>query len=131
MKKRQLVVRLIFLLLPGLVAYGSEKGEGLQRPVPAAARLLVKRGTELAEGERFAQAISAFREAISLAPHYLAAHREYVRVKSYFMGEEEQVKTEYEALGARAHESYHDSHRGRATQPGLLGPPVSRLRQAP
>lgn len=76
-------------------------GRSLDTPPPPAARDLVKRGTEFASQDRVEEAIAAVRKAIAIAPNYLEAHRQYLRLKIQFQGKVDEARAEYESLMAR------------------------------
>lgn len=85
-------------LSPAAVSPAPAQGPELTGPPTAAAAELVRKGVELAEHDKPEQAVEALREAVAAAPHSVTARSEYVRVMSYFMGQREQVRKEYEAL---------------------------------
>ena len=70
----------------------------MNAPPPVKVRLLVKRAMELAENGEFRQAMMVFRRARSLAPNYLPAHVEYIRIKEKILGRFSAVEAEYKSL---------------------------------
>ena len=82
-------------------AQTADGGRSLDAPPPAAARDLVVRGTGLAAQDRIAEAIAATKKAIAIAPNYLEAHRQYLRLRVEFQGKLDEARSEYESLMAR------------------------------
>jgi peroxiredoxin len=71
-------------------------------PPTKTAQTLVNRSLDLTGQDRVDEALTALKKAILLSPHYLAAHREYIRLCADFQGRGEAVKAEYEALMQQA-----------------------------
>jgi hypothetical protein len=61
---------------------------------------LVKQVRNLDGRGRAADAVEVLRKAIAAAPDSLAAHREYVRTRAFFLGDFDAVRREYEDLAA-------------------------------
>lgn len=109
MKKLLAALWLACVLFAGLSANAqqqnaqqqSEKLKRLNAPIPSAARELVKRATYLAERDKAQTSVAALRRAIALAPNYVNAHAEYIRVKAYFLNRYDEVRAEYENLMAK------------------------------
>src|SRR5690349_21701419 len=97
-----LLLLLTLALSTTLYARGSsralDRGRSLNAPPPVKVRLLVKRAMELAENGEFRQAMMVFRRARSLAPNYLPAHVEYIRIKEKILGRFSAVEAEYKSL---------------------------------
>ena len=79
----------------------TDGGRQLDTPPPRAARDLVRRGAELAGQDRVEEALATIRKAIAIAPNYLEAHLEYLRLKIEFQGRVDEAFSEYESLMAR------------------------------
>ena len=62
---------------------------------------LVKQVRDLDGRGRAADAVEVLRKAIATAPDSLAAHREYVRTRAFFLGDFDLVRREYEDLAAK------------------------------
>lgn len=75
-----------------------DRGLSLNAPPPVNVRLLMKRGLELAENGDFREAMMAFERARSLAPNYLPAHVEYIKIKEKILGRFTAVEAEYRSL---------------------------------
>src|SRR5262245_26935943 len=105
MKACLMTVLLICALMPCAVGQNADRAADwarrLDAPPPKAARALVKRGAALADRDRIDEAIATLKKAIAAGPNFLEAHREYIRVRVYFMGKKDEVKAEYEALTAK------------------------------
>ncbi|MCW5969723.1 MAG: redoxin domain-containing protein [Blastocatellales bacterium] len=69
-----------------------------QQPPPQTARDMMRRGMMLAERDRFDQSVVMLDRARKTAPHWIDAHREYIRVRADFQGRVNEVRAEYEAL---------------------------------
>ncbi|MGZ8844363.1 MAG: peroxiredoxin family protein [Pyrinomonadaceae bacterium] len=95
-------ISLAILFMAALgAAQTVDGGRSLDTLPPPAARDLVKRGTEFASQDRVEEAIAAIRKAIAIAPNYLEAHRQYLRLKIQFQGKVDEARSEYESLMAR------------------------------
>jgi len=89
------------ILTLSVSAQTSDGGRRFDAPPPKAALDLVKQGVELAGLDRFDEALTTLNKAIAVAPNYVEAHREYLRIKSDFQGKVDEAKAEYEALIAK------------------------------
>lgn len=99
---KALSITLGVLLMAALgAAQTVDGGRSLDTPPPPAALDLVKRGTEFASQDRVEEAIAAIKKAIAIAPNYLEAHRQYLRLKIQFQGKVDEARLEYELLMAR------------------------------
>jgi len=91
----------IILMTGASYAQSADGGRSLDTPPPQAARDLLKRGTEFASQDRVEEAIANIKRAIAIAPNYLEAHRQYLRLKIEFQGKVDEARSEYESLMAR------------------------------
>jgi thiol-disulfide isomerase/thioredoxin len=100
MKKMGLVPCSIsfFLLFFAILSYPYEKGQALNVQGQESVRKMVKDASELAERDQAQEAVAMLKKAISLAPNYLKAHAEYIRIKTYLMEKYDEVRGEYESL---------------------------------
>jgi peroxiredoxin/Tfp pilus assembly protein PilF len=98
MRKYLTAVWLICVLAITAGAQTTDSGERFDSPPPKAALDLVKRGLDLAERDRVAEAIVTLKRAITLAPNFLEAHRQYVRMRADLQGKIDEVTAEYESL---------------------------------
>lgn len=103
MKRQVIAISSIYLILSVLTIFSqtSNKGQELNVPPPESVRKMVKQAIELAECDQAEKAIATFKKAISLAPNYLKAHSEYIRVKTYLLENYDEVRAEYESLMAK------------------------------
>lgn len=101
MKKLFAALCLTCVLSTTFNVYAADAKSKLDAPVSSAARQLVKRGAELADADRTPEAIIALKKAIALAPNYVNAHAEYIRVKAVFQNRYDEARAEYEALMAK------------------------------
>src|SRR5262245_35768392 len=100
----KLWITTVWLIIVSLVCTGQQTadlGRQLDAPTPKAARVLLKRGVDLAGRDRIDDAITTLKKAIALAPNFVDAHREYIRLRINFQGRMDEVAAEYEALMAR------------------------------
>jgi peroxiredoxin len=67
-------------------------------PPPPKAVALVTQAEDLAERNDFNKALASARQAVAVAPAYLKAHLEYIRVSVNFLGQFDRVKAEYDSL---------------------------------
>jgi peroxiredoxin len=88
-------------LVLALFIVSSAFAQTVPSPDAAQVRALVRQATDLTGRDRAAEAITLLRKAIALAPDSVAAHRQYVRTRAYFLGELDAVKAEYESLAAK------------------------------
>ena len=79
----------------------DDRGQSLNAPIPVSARTLVNQGRELILQEKFDDAATAFKKATTIAPNYLKAHVEYIRLKIYYQLSYDEVRDEYNALIAK------------------------------
>jgi peroxiredoxin/Flp pilus assembly protein TadD len=100
MKAFSITLGVLFMAALG-AAQTVDGGRSLDTPPPPAALDLVKRGTEFASQDRVEEAIAAIKKAIAIAPNYLEAHRQYLRLKIEFQGKVDEARSEYESLMAR------------------------------
>jgi peroxiredoxin len=89
---------LTLLLTLSVSAQTNDGGRRFDAAPPKAALDLVKRALDLAERDRVAEAIVNLKRAIAIAPSFLEAHRQYVRMKADFQGKIDEVTAEYESL---------------------------------
>lgn len=85
----------------GVSAHLSSARQDLNAAAPEAAKELVKAAGELEKHDRPEEAVAALKQALSIAPHYLRAHLEYVRIKIYHLDRYDELRAEYESLLAR------------------------------
>jgi len=97
-----LFISIIHILITNLFA---KDGAHLNAPVPASARALVDQGKQLIHQEKFDNAVSVYKKAITIAPDYLKAHVEYIRLKIYYQLSYDEVRDEYDALIAKEPEN--------------------------
>jgi len=82
-----------------LSAHGRpSQGERWNVPVPAKAITLVRRSEDLAERNNLNEALVSARQAVALAPTFLKAHLQYIRIWANFLGQFDRVKAEYDSL---------------------------------
>ena len=86
------------VLVLGLTVCIAAQGKNLNTAPPAAARALVKRAAVFAAQDKYNESIAALKKAIFVAPNYLQAHADYVRIKTYYLNVYNDVRTEYEDL---------------------------------
>jgi thiol-disulfide isomerase/thioredoxin len=84
-----------------LSGYAYQKGQDLNMAPPEAIGAMVKQAVELAERDRPEESVAILRKAIAMAPNYLKAHAEYIRVQTYLLERYDDVRAEYESLMAR------------------------------
>ena len=94
-------VCLLALSISSANAQSSLPTPKLTAPIPREARELVKSATSLIEHDRIREALTALRKAIALAPNYVNAHAEYIRVKACFLNRYDEARAEYENLMTR------------------------------
>jgi thioredoxin-like negative regulator of GroEL len=99
MQKSYLLRLCALLLLVTVSAIDAvSQSNDLSKPVPTSARQTFKLANELAEQEKFATSAVALKKTIAVAPQFLQAHIKYINLRTYFMGEQAEVKAEYENL---------------------------------
>jgi thiol-disulfide isomerase/thioredoxin len=99
MQKSYLLRLCALLLLVTVSAIDAvSQSNDLSKPVPTSARQTFKLANELAEQEKFATSAVALKKTIAVAPQFLQAHIKYINLRTYFMGEQTEVKAEYENL---------------------------------
>jgi thiol-disulfide isomerase/thioredoxin len=86
------------LLIASQRILAISNGEELNVPAAPAARELVKRAVILAEIDKFQEAVASLRRALSISPHYLRAHIEYINIKTNFLSRYDEIQQEYEVL---------------------------------
>ena len=101
MKALWMSLTITCLTAMGVVAQPLDGGRHLDMPPPKAARELVRRGAELAGQDRVEEALAITRKAIAIAPNYLEAHQEYLRLRIDFQGKLDEALSEYESLMAK------------------------------
>ncbi len=93
-----LVIYYITLCVNRTSAAPDPSRHDLYKPIPSEARKLVKKAGILAEHDRIEESILLLKRAIDLAPNYVNAHAEYIRIKACFMNRFDAVRAEYENL---------------------------------
>jgi thiol-disulfide isomerase/thioredoxin len=95
----------IFILLFGFIFFASngsaqnEEKNAFVKPIPPKARELLKSGRKLAiEQDKISEGLARIKEAINVAPNFVTAHSEYIRIKSYWLDKQAEAQAEYEAL---------------------------------
>lgn len=107
MKSRLILLLLLLTAVVSINGYGKtfaaplDRGRSLNEPPPAKARVLLERGRKLAANGEFQEALIVFHRARSVAPNYLPAHLEYIRIKERILGRFSDVAAEYKSLLAR------------------------------
>lgn len=101
MKKHFAALGLACVLLTALVVRAADIKQDLSKPIPGAARELVKRAMPLAERDHLPESIAVLKKAMALAPNYVNAHAEYIYIKGYFANSFDEVRAEYENLKRR------------------------------
>src|SRR2546423_14055022 len=101
MRLLSISLAIIFITAASVTAQTSEGGKHLDNPPPKAALDLVKRSIELAGQDRIEEAVAATRKAITIAPDYLEAHQQYLRLRIQFQGKVDEAVSEYQSLIAR------------------------------
>src|SRR6202795_4022431 len=92
---------IIIITAASVVAQTADGGRGLDNPPPKAALDVVKHAVGLAGQDRVTEAIATIRKAIAIAPDYLDAHQEYLRLRIQFLGKVDEALAEYQSLIAR------------------------------
>ena len=100
MKALSVTLAIIFMAAL-VVAQTAEGGRHLDAPPPPAARDLLKQAIELAGQDRIEEAVANIKKAIAIAPSYLAAHQEYLRLRIQFQGKVDEAVAEYQSLMIR------------------------------
>jgi peroxiredoxin/Tfp pilus assembly protein PilF len=96
---RKTIINLCALcLLFSFRGYAYQKGESLNVQPSESVRRMVRDAVELAERDKTSEALKVLKKAISLAPNYLQAHSEYIRIRTYFLEQYDEVKSEYDGL---------------------------------
>ena len=88
----------LFLLFTVSATEAPSQSNEWDKPIPNSARQTFKLANELLEREKFAESIAALKKTIAAAPQFLPAHVKYINQKAYFLGQEAEVKAEYENL---------------------------------
>lgn len=86
------------VLLTGFADFAQSVKKDLSEPIPRAARKLVAGAIEMEKRDRLTEAAAALRKAIVIAPNYVNAHAELIRLKANFMGRYDEVRKQYEDL---------------------------------
>lgn len=77
----------------------AQEDKKLFAPIPQKARDLLKNGRKQAvEQDEIDKGLMQIKEAIRIAPNFVAAHSEYVRLKAYWLGQLAETQAEYEEL---------------------------------
>ncbi|HEX8197425.1 MAG TPA: redoxin domain-containing protein [Pyrinomonadaceae bacterium] len=92
---------MLFLVVTVSAVDAVSQSNELNKPVPDSARQTFKLANQLAEQEKFAASVAALKKTIAAAPQLLPAHVKYISLKAYFMGQQWEVKAEYENLMAK------------------------------
>lgn len=74
------------------------KQKDINTAVPVSALRLVKRAVELADQGKALNSVALLKKAMSIAPDYLEAHTNYIRIKTLYLDEYDEMRREYEAL---------------------------------
>lgn len=85
-------------LLFSFRGYADQKGESLNVPSSESVRKMVRDAVELAERGKTSEALRVLKKAISLAPDYVQAHAESIRIRTYFLEQYDEVRSEYDRL---------------------------------
>jgi thiol-disulfide isomerase/thioredoxin len=96
MKKFLPALWLTCVLLTGFAVFGQPVKTDLKKPIPQTARKLVADAIEMAKRDRTLEAAAALKKAIAIAPNYVNAHAEYIRLKANFFNRYDEVRREYE-----------------------------------
>lgn len=97
-KLHLLRIFVLSLLVTVSVTDAVSQSNGLYKPIPHTARQTFKLANDLAEQEKFAESAAALKKTIADAPQFLQAHIKYINLRAYFMGQQTEVKAEYENL---------------------------------
>jgi thiol-disulfide isomerase/thioredoxin len=101
MKKSFRALCLTCVLLTGFAAFAQSAKKDLSEPVSQTARKLVASALEMEKRDRLNEAAAALRKTIAIAPNYVNAHAEFIRLKANFMGRYDEVRKQYENLMER------------------------------
>lgn len=87
------------LLASNNFAQISSANKSLSAAIPLKARTLLKSGQKLViEQDKINEGLAQIKQAINLAPNFVTAHSEYVRIRTYWLDQAADVQAEYEAL---------------------------------
>ena len=98
MRVLSISLAIIFITAASVAAQSTDGGKHLDIPPPQAALDLVKRSIELAGQDRIEEAVATVRKAITIAPDYLEAHQQYLRLRVHFQGKVDEAVAEYQSL---------------------------------
>jgi len=98
MRVLSISLAIIFITAASVAAQTSDGGKHLDNPPPRAALDLVKHSIELAGQDRIEEAVATARKAITIAPDYLEAHQQYLRLRVQFQGKVDEAVAEYQSL---------------------------------
>lgn len=98
MKKCFRALCLTCVLLTGLATFAQSVEKDLSAPVSQTARKLVATAIESEKRDRLTEAAAALKRATAIAPNYVNAHAEYIRLKANFLNRYDDVRKEYEDL---------------------------------
>ena len=91
----------LFLLIIALPDKTLSQDHELNKTESLTTRKNFKLAEGLAEREKFTESLIVLKKIIAAAPQFLQAHVKYIYVRAYFMGQETEVKAEYEKLIAK------------------------------
>ncbi len=98
MKKSIRALCLTCVLLTGFSVFAQSVKKDLSEPIPQPARKFVAVAIELEKRDRLTEAAAALKRAMAIAPNYVNAHAEYIRLKANFLNRYDAVRKEYEDL---------------------------------
>src|SRR2546423_9223761 len=98
MRLLSISLAIIFITAASVTAQTSDGGKHLDNPPPKAALDLVKRSIELAGQDRIDEAVATARQAIAIAPDYLEAHQQYLRLRIQFQGKVDEALAAYHSF---------------------------------
>src|SRR5947207_1723755 len=101
MRLLSISLAIIFITAASVTAQTTDRGKHLDNPPPKTALDLVKRSVELAGQDRIEEAVATAKKAITIAPDYLEAHQQYLRLRIQFQGKVDEALAEYQSLMAR------------------------------
>ena len=74
------------------------QSDELNKPVPSSAERMFKNARVLTEREQPEKAVLELKKVISVAPHFLQAHKNYIFIKIYHLDKYDEIRAEYETL---------------------------------
>lgn len=95
---RRNLLCLIAILFCVSFAQAQSDVKDIDTPIPETAKKLVAESRALIERDRLAEANLALKKAIAIAPNYINAHAEYIRLQSNFLNRSDAARKEYEDL---------------------------------